>query len=107
MKGKTHVAIRRERTIAHLDPTDPLHADDHAAAVAARLREQDYEAGRVDCAALGDLKYPSLRRGLIFDAGGGELASDAHRRLLTDIAQARGHYLVRGHLKTSQCGSGF
>jgi hypothetical protein len=102
MKGKLHVAIRRQRTVDHLDPTSATHAADQAAAKAARERAQADQAARIDYGLFDQLKFPSLGGGLMFDADGRELSSDEHKQLLFATAEARAYYLSEGARKNGR-----
>jgi hypothetical protein len=95
-KGKTHVAIKRERTVDHLDPTSATHSADQVAAKAIRERAQASKAERIDYSAFDDLKYPSLGGGLMYGPDGRELSSAEHKRLLIETAEALARYLSEG-----------
>jgi len=92
-KGKTHVPIRRERTIDHLDPTSATHAADQAAIKAARQRAQAEKAERIDYSLFEQLKFPSLGGGLLFDSAGHELSSAQHKQLLLETSEDRSYYI--------------
>lgn len=93
-QGRTHVTARRgrNRTLYHVDPTDPLHADDHARFAAAyrEARAREREQPRERRAA--PLKFPSLDGGFMVDAEGRELTSAEHFALLKTAQEGRGWY---------------
>ena len=91
MKGKTHVTVKKERTIAHLDPHSKTHADDQAAAKAARAKEKQEKAEK-SVAAPMKLKYPSLQGGVLCAPDGIEISSDEHTKLLKEISSTRSYY---------------
>jgi len=93
-QGRTHVTIRkgRDRTLRHVDPTDPVHVDDHERFSAIYKAALEQARAQVRDKPDRTLKYPSLAGGFMLDATGRELTSEEHFALLKVEQERRGWY---------------